>query len=302
MALQGFFNSRASVQASILMGKYLPPSLGYRFSEGISSLLARMVNLPINRAIRTNQYVANGETSTRQELVQMTNDVLEHAGKCFYDLYHFFNKQEKLEHMVPFSQSIDDFVKLSQGDQGYIVVSPHLSNFDLVVCGIVHYGFKGRVLSYPNPGSGYQLQNKIRASFGLNITPIGDPNLETEIIEYLRTGGVVATAVDRPITGRKKRHYVNFFGRPSPLPIGYITTALAANVPVIVVTAIMKPDGTYGFLFSGPLPLKKYRNKMEDIKLNTEMVLEHVEKFIRMAPRQWLMYYPVWPDLLSEDL
>lgn len=183
-----------------------------------------------------------------------------------------------------------------------MVVSPHISNFDLVICGLAQNGFRGKILSFPNPGSGYQLQNEIRVNFGLDITPLGDSKLEAEIVNYLKNGGVTATGVDRPVPGRKKKHYVKFFGQPSPLPVGYITTALAADVPVMVVSAFMHPNGQYGFMYSDPIPLKRYKNKLDDIILNTEMILEKIEGYIRKVPEQWLMYYPVWPDTLKEGI
>jgi len=202
--------------------------------------------------------------------------------------------------MVPFSEPMKDFIKICQQDQGYMVIAPHISNFDLVVCELVQHGFRGKVLSYPNPGTGYQLQNEIRASFGMDVAPLGDSGFEAEIVNYMKNGGVAATGVDRPIPGRKKNHYVNFFGKPSPLPVGYITTALAADVPVIAVSAYMLPTGQYGFMNSGPITLKKYKNKLDEIILNTEMVLEIIEGFIQKFPEQWLMFYPVWPDLQDE--
>ena len=302
MDIQSLFNSRFSVRTSILIGKYLPPRIGYKISGWIASLLSNTETLEISRNIRSNQYVVNGEMNTHRELVQFSREVLFHAGKGFYDFYHFYNNLDNLEELVPFSDSMREFIKICNENQGYVVVAPHMSNFDLIISSLIKYGFIARVISYPNPGGGYQLQNDIRASYGLDLTPADKPNIQEGIIEYLRNGGIVATGVDRPIPGRKKRHYVNFFGRPSPLPVGYITTALAANVPIIVVSAIMQPDGKYGFLYSGPIKLKKYRNKLDDIKLNAETVLKHVEKFIRLAPKQWLMYYPVWPDLVLEDL
>jgi lauroyl/myristoyl acyltransferase len=300
MKQNSLLNSKLSVQLSILIGKYLPKRVGYGLSHGLGSLLGSFQSWEINKAIHANQSIVNPAAATSDELREISKKVLAHAGKCFYDLYHFFNKPTMVEVMVPVSDSIREFIKLSHEGQGYVVVAPHLSNFDLVVCSLVKYGFKGKVLSYPNPGSGYQLQNQIRSSFGLDVVPLGDSNLDSEITTYIREGGMVATGVDRPLPGRKKRHFVNFFGRPSPLPVGYITTALAADVPVIAVTAIMEPDGTYGFRHSGPITLQKHKNKLDEIILNTELVLKKVEEYIKLAPEQWLMFYPVWPDSLTE--
>jgi len=302
MARSDFLNSKLSVRFSILIGKYLPKKIGYGIGRNIGSLIASFKKLEISRAIRANQYIVNGLINSSEELIEKSKQVLTHAGKCYVDLYQFYNKPEILDTLVPLSKSMRDFIDISHQKQGYMVVAPHLSNFDLILSSLVKYGFTGTVLSYPNPGSGYQLQNELRESIGMDVLPLGDSSLEAKIVEHLKNGGVAATGIDRPVPGRKKRHYVKFFDRPSPLPLGYITTALAAEVPIIVVSAIMESDGSYGFRCSEPIELKKYQNKLDDIILNAERVLMKVEEFIKLAPEQWLMYYPVWPDILKEGL
>ncbi len=276
--------------------------MGAWFIKSISSIIGSIDNLDLNRNIRSNQSVVSGETLTGTELAQRTKQVLSHAGRCYFDLYHYYDMQEKLETIVPWTKTMTEFVNYSLEDQGYLVVAPHLSNFDLVVARLVKGGFMCKVLSYPNPGSGYQLQNEIRKSFGMDLVPLGDSSLEEEIVDYLKAGGVVATGVDRPVPSRKKRHYAQFFGRPSPLPLGYISTALAADVPIIVVAAFMHLDGSYGLRISKPIMLNKYKNKLDEIIHNAERVLKKIEEFIMLSPEQWLMYYSVWPDQMSEDL
>ena len=300
--MQKLLNSKFSVRLSILIGKSMPQRMGAWFIKSISSILGSIKNLDLTSSIRSNQYVVSGGTLSDLELAQRTKQVLSHAGHCFYDLYRYYDMQDKLDTIVPWSEAMTNFVNYSQEDQGYLVVAPHLSNFDLVVARLVQGGFKGKILSYPNPGSGYQLQNEIRKSLGMDLIPLGDSSLEAETVDYLKAGGVVATGVDRPIPNRKKRHYTHFFGRPSPLPLGYITTALAADVPIIVVAAFMHPDGSYGLRLSKPIMLEKFENKLDDIILNAERVLKKIEDFILLSPEQWLMYYPVWPDQMSEDL
>jgi len=302
MPATNILNSKISVQFSILIGKYLPQRWGYGFGRMLGSAIGSFQNWDINRNIRINQFVAQGENLTRDELVRSSQKVLAHAGRCYYDLHHYINQPVALDELVPFTDEMQQFVDYSKEKQGYLVVAPHLSNFDLVVARLVRGGFKGKVLSQPNPGSGYLLQNEIRKSYGMDLTPLGNPGVEAAMVAYMREGGVVATGIDRPLASRKKRHLVNFFGKPSPLPLGYITTALAANVPIIVVTAYMTPEGKYGFKISDPIPLKKYSNKLDTILLNAETVLKEIELFIKLAPEQWLMFYPAWPDLAERGL
>ena len=302
MSVTNILNSKISVQFSILIGKYLPKRWGYGFGRMLGSLIGSFQNWDISRNIRLNQFVAQGEKLSRAELVKSSKKILAHAGRCYYDLHHCINQPVALDELVPFTDEMQQFVNFSKEKQGYMVVAPHLSNFDLVVARLVRGGFKGKVLSQPNPGSGYLLQNDIRKSYGMDLTPLGSPGVEAAMVTYLKDGGVVATGIDRPLPTRKKKHFVNFFGKPSPLPLGYITTALAADVPIIAVTAYMTPDGKYGFKHSNPILLKKYSNKLDSILLNAEMILQEIETFIRMVPDQWLMYYPVWPDLAERDL
>lgn len=301
MALQRFFTSKFSVKTSILIGKYLPPRLGYKFSRSLASILTAFEFTYLSKVIRANQYVANGEVNEYKELVQKTRRVLEHTGICFYDLYHLLNKPAKLETLVPISDSVRDLVEIIESENGLIVVGSHLSNFDLVLRSILsRFDIPAKILSYPNPTGGYQLQNALRMETGIEIIPMANSRFNAELIEYLKGGGIVGTGIDRPVPGRKKRHHISFFGRPSPLPIGHISLALAADVPIIASSTIMNPNGEYDILYSKPISITRYKNKLDTIRLNAEIVMKEIEGFIRMAPEQWQMFYPVWPDVLKE--
>ncbi|MFO8037285.1 MAG: lysophospholipid acyltransferase family protein [Anaerolineales bacterium] len=253
----------------------------------------------MNRSIRSNQWVIHDGSITEKELHRKNQAVLNHAARCYYDYYHTLSDEEAVRELVPKTQEIETFLELSKKDQGVFVVAPHLSNFDLVVRALVMYGLETKILSYENPTGAYHIQNEIRASTGLDITPFRDGEAFTETTQYLKAGGMAATGVDRPVQIRKQKHMLEFFGRPSALPVGHITIALAANVPISVVAVNMSADGTYKFLHTGPLPLQRHPNRIEEIILNAEMVNEVMERYIRQAPEQWLMYYPVWPQLLD---
>ena len=77
---------------------------------------------------------------------------------------------------------------------------------------------------------------------------------------------------------------------------------MAADVPIIVVSSYMLPNGNYAFKCSEPISIERCKNKLETIIFNAEKVLKTVEKFILEVPDQWLMFYPVWPDLANENL
>ncbi len=299
--IQSFFNGKFAVKTLITLSKIIPAPAGYALGQTIGWFLSQFSQSDIVSSIQSNQQVLHGENLSATELKTKAKAVLTHAGRCYYDLYHNYQDKKRVRQLVPMSDSMEAFLEFCSGDEGTIVVAPHLSNFDLVVYRLLLEGLDALILSYADPSPGYQLQNKIRLEMGMQIQPLGDSSIGSELVRYLKNGGVAATGVDRPLKTRKKKNMVSFFGKPSSLPLGHITLALAADVPITVVSAFMHPDGKYGFLHSGPIYLERYENKREQIIQNAETVFEVIEDFIRQAPEQWLMFYPVWPDVPEES-
>lgn len=299
MDLQRYLDHQWVVRTSILIGETFPPRLGYRIARSLARLLTWFENSDLSQAIRANQWVAQGEDLSHPELVAATQAVLTHAGKCYYDLYHTWRDEQALLEMVPNCPAIEDFIDYTQSGRGTLVVAPHLSNFDLVVRALAAYGLKAKILTLENPSGGKKVQNKLRATTGLDITPLDGSGVYVDVIKHLKAGGVAATGVDRPFPKRKKKHQVNFMGRPSALPVGYIRLALAADVPITVVAAQKIAPQTYNLLNSGPLPLQRYQDRVQEVVKNAEMVLEVIAEYIHRAPEQWLMYYPVWPEVME---
>lgn len=296
---QTITNSRTAVGITLWIGKTLPLRAAYRLSDWFARQVARREN-SITRAVRSNQWVARGENSTPAELDEAVHEVLRHAGRCFVDLYHNITDPEGLKTLFVLSDNVRKLIEHSQLDTpGAFVVAPHTSAFDLVLLALAYHGMNGKVLTYGNPTGGYKLQNDLRAAAGLEITPIRGHETEEEIIDYMRKGGITITAVDRPI--RNKAHALTFFERPSPLPAGHIRMALEAEVPVIVVAPQFMSDGTYHLRLSEPIYIQPHADPVEALRLHAEAVLKVIEGYIRQTPGQWMMYYPVWPELIGND-
>jgi len=275
------------------ISKFLVSSRTMRSTYGVAKAIA-FSTLTLNLSLRT----ANELSS--KELKEKAKAVLKHAGRCYYDLYHTSNNPEKILQLYPKSDAIEKIVALSHQEKGVFVVAPHSSNFDLALRALAIYGLKASLLGYANPSSGYKIQNKFRNSMGMEIISLSEENTFLHAVEMLKNGGIVATGIDRPVEVRKKKHMVSFFGHPSALPVGYIQIALAADVPILVLGVKMRSNGTYEIMQSGLIPLKRHPNRFAEIKQNVEMVLEIVAGYIQQAPEQWLMFYPVWPDMLEK--
>jgi KDO2-lipid IV(A) lauroyltransferase len=177
---------------------------------------------------------------------------------------------------------------------GKIVVGVHLSNFDLAMHTIVHYGWRGLAITVSELPGGYQKQLDLRRSSGMEILTASVSTFRTAI-DRLKAGEMVLTGIDRPLDDPK--HWPKFFGHPAPLPVHHIYLALKANVPIILLAVIMDTNGFYTIQVSPPIYMKPNPDRNLELISNAEAVLTVAEQFISRAPQQWAMFFPVWPAL-----
>jgi lauroyl/myristoyl acyltransferase len=135
-----------------------------------------------------------------------------------------------------------------------------------------------------------------REKAGARLLPASFPAFR-EALRHLQRGGIVATGIDRPIPDPRLRP--NFFGYRAALPLHHIFLALKAKVPVIMLAAIRRPDGSHIIQSSSPIEMEPDPDRDTEALRNAERVLRVAEGFIRPAPAQWSVSLPVWPDMLD---
>lgn len=287
------------VRIGFAIGKTLPPKLGYMISDWIAALLSHQRSSSLACVVRQNQYVVRNYPKNKRELDNAVKEVFTHAGHCFIDLYHSLGSQDRVLALVSDDEASREFIKLSKDPSfGAFIAVPHISNFDLCLQALAYRGVEGQVLTFDQPTGGYEIQNKIRAQTGLVISPISR-SVIIQAIKRMQRGGFVFTGVDRPV--QPSDINLQFFGRPSLLPTGYTRMAKIAGVPIIVASAFMDEKGSYHIHYSNPIPIQPHNNPDTEIQINGEAILKVIETRIRENPGQWLMYYPVWSDILTNN-
>ena len=291
-------NGLFGVSLAYGLAQAMPPRLGRWTASRLGGAIGCLKKFSQVRAARANQWVVSGGCLRTEELDRATQDVFRSTGQCLYDYYHHLHRSEATLKLVDFDPAFEECIRRSrEGRFNQLLVIPHFSNFDLVGRAAALKGIRYQVLSYPQPQSGYRRQNKTRNFLNVEITPISSESLR-QAAERLRSGGTVLTGVDRPLGEAKYRP--QFFGRPANLSSGYVRLALKEKAPVIVVSGITLPDGRYQAWASDPVIMKARDDPAVETLRNTEAVLEVIEALIRQAPRQWSMFYPVWPEVCHE--
>ena len=287
------------IQIGLLLGRVLPRKTGWKISSFIGTTLGRNKNNPMVQAIRANQYVIHNQSLSKKELDELPKKVFRSAANCIFDYFYCIERPEKLQEIVSFTPNAQAAFARIREHKATVFVAPHLSNFDLMGYALAQNDLDFQVLSFPEPVSSYKMQNHLRKSLGINVTPMSLSAFR-EARKRLDSGGSILTGLDRPMPDDHDAKYrPTFFGHQANLPITYVRMAKEANAPVIVVSATSQPGGTYQLEASDPIWMASFSDLETEMCHNANLVLKEAEKFIKKYAAQWAMFYPVWPEFLG---
>ncbi len=287
------------IQLAMLTGKTLPRERGLKFVSFLGKSFGSIKASPLVKAIRANQWVIHQESLTKKELDDLPKTVFASAARCLFDYLYYLPRPEALQGVIDISPKAQLAFTRIQNEEPCVVVCPHLSNFELMGYILALKNIDVQVLSFPNPKGTYRLQNQLRKSLGITVTPMS-LNAFRMARERLRRGGSILTGLDRPLSNNRTDKYKPlFFGHEANLPLAYIRMAKEANAPVIILAPTSQPGGRYCLEGSDLIWMTPEDNLETEILNNASKVLTRAEGFIKKYSNQWAMFYPVWPQFLG---
>jgi lauroyl/myristoyl acyltransferase len=300
--LQEAFKGRFGIGLAYSLTRLIPASAGEKLTHWIGSVLARQKSQEMVKAVRANQWVVSGCTSTREELDQRIVETFANNALSIFRFYKYFRDPEAIRKLVIYPERLFEIIRTCREEKcGLIIAGVHTGNFDLVLHSTTLQAkdeqIQALAISAPEPGKGYKWQNRLRERRGLEIIPASMDAIKLAA-QRLEQGGVVVTGLDRPIPDGKYRPL--FFNIPASLPVLHVPLALRTGARIVVVGSERHPDGRYQILVSDSFRLQTYPLRRDEMLLNAQAVLQIAEDFIRKDPSQWTMTYPVWPEMLAQ--
>jgi KDO2-lipid IV(A) lauroyltransferase len=114
-----------------------------------------------------------------------------------------------------------------------------------------------------------------------------------EVFKHLRSGGGIAIAIDRDLSGTGTK--IPFFGKPAPIPLGVVEVAIRSGAAVVPIALLRTSWGVEGLVF----PERAYdpdAPREEEAERIAREILTIFEGVIRKNPDQWHVLDPVWPE------
>ena len=287
------------IRLAMIIGRLCPHQFGVKIAEFIGTLLGSLRSSAMVKAIRANQWVVHQKNLNGKALDFVPKTIFRSSAKCLFDYFYFLTRPQKLQEIIDYSTNAKVVFDRIQKNEPCVIVCPHLSNFELMGYALALKGIKVQVLSFPNPNRSYKLQNRLRESTGITITPMCLSAFR-QARKRLRNGGSLLTGFDRPLNNDHPDKYrPTFFGHETNLPTAYIRLALEEKAPVFIMAATSQPGGRYQLESSQPIWMESADDLETEILANANKVLHEAEGLIKKYADQWAMFYPIWPQFLG---
>jgi len=298
VSLISIANSRWGPPAGISLVRLLPAGLASKLATSLADRVAAQVGSPLVEAVRTNQAVVCDLPVDHPEVDRAVRTVLRTMAKSYLVLFRLMRSGHA--GLSKAGELDADLIAAGrenlEAGRGLMYAGAHTIGLDLLLLLIGGLGYPILALAYPESEASYAVTNRIRRSFGVDLSPTDFSSLR-QAIKHLRGGGFVVTAVDRP---DPRGELLEFFGRPARLLVGHARLAIRTGAPIMVGGTYLAEDGRYRAVLLEMLESRNYRdNPTGELELAQAVMRVH-ERFIRQRPDQWMMFYPVWPALAKE--
>jgi lauroyl/myristoyl acyltransferase len=275
-----------------LLGRMLSRPQSLSLAQVIADRIAADGESPTTNAIRSNQAQVRGLSPADPALDDIIHTVLRNTAAGYADWFWAMARGgEAMASLLPAEgYFVDEIHSAISARSGLLIVGPHLGNFNLLMLAMVSWGLDFQVLSLANPSGNYNVENALRARFGLQITPISTSSLK-QAMHRLRQGGVVLTGVDRPDPAGE---LLEFFGRPARLSVGHARMAISTGARLLVGACLPHGEDRYRADVIGLLEGRKDLPREAAVIRLAKATLECLEREIRRQPDLWSMFIPVW--------
>ena len=187
------------------------------------------------------------------------------------------------------------FMELVHGERGFVQLSSHAGNYEMVGYGLTSTAKKINGLFYGGESKVMMdFRRKILAMHNVNLIEVDESvshifNMNAAIDR----GEIVSMTGDR-LFGSSKAIKCMFLGKEASFPMGPFALAVQKEVPMLAVFS-MRYKGRYRVYVRDieqdeSLPI---RARMTDMAKKFASELENV---VRMYPTQWFNYYDFWKD------
>jgi len=245
------------------------------------------------RVVRRNLQFAYARL-TPEQIQRQAKHFFQHFGISILELLQMtcFSQKDVLTNLHVEGKEI--LIEALARKKGIVLISAHLGNYEMA------WQFVPCCFGQSITGVAKKLRNvhidrlfhSIRTRFGNRI--IYKKGALPEMMQTLRQGEIVAILMD--ISRRFEGEKVNFFGHWATATPAAALLALRCKSPIIPAFCHRDTKGRLIVQIEPPVEIQRTKDLRVDLKINTQLITDRVERAIRNYPEQWNWMLKRWKE------
>lgn len=212
-------------------------------------------------------------------------------GRSFSELSMIFLGRDSIFKDIVF-EGIEHYTTAKVNGRGVIAITGHCGNWELLAIAKSWRSFPSSVVAreLDNPYLNSFVE-KLRTKFGNKI--IYKTDALKEIITTLKKGETVGILMDQSVI-ENEAVVTEFFGEKVYTIKTPALLAIKTGAAVVPSFIYYLGKGRHRIRFEEEIPLRITGNTEDDIAFNTNVFSEHIERYIRENPSEWLWIHRRW--------
>jgi len=229
--------------------------------------------------------------------------------RSWVDVLEMRRGRDRFKHRILIAHDVFHAEKARDEGKGVVIVSLHYGTWEAGLASWNAIGGEMALLAERiEPEALFEHILGSRGALGVKVIPLDVAEIRDsanssqarahgasamrEVMKHLRSGGVIAIAIDRDLIGNGVP--MEFFGQPALIPVGAVEIGIRAGAAIVpVVLERIDRHKVAGIVY----PRIEYDADApsgEEARRVSGEVLRICEEAIRLHPDQWHVFEPVW--------
>jgi len=220
-------------------------------------------------------------------------NVYANFGKVLADYFYAARSVEAAVRLVDEQRGFEHLTAAHAAGRGALLLTPHLSFFELGSAVMHRMGISMVALTNPEPTPELtQWRAAYRARWGVETIEVGGEQWQfVEIVKHLNAGKFVAALFDRPHASQS--FSATLPGGLLPCSSGILLLALLGKSPIIPVTVVAKPNRRYRLEALPPISMERTGTSTEMLQRYTQVLVDALLPIIAANAEQWFQFAPL---------
>lgn len=274
--------------------RVIPAPVADRLGAGAMRSLSNRLGTR-SRVVRAHMQRVLGPAASGETIEQAARDCFAVYGRYWAEAFRIASlSRAELDAGMEWEGLVHVEDALQRGT-GAMLTMPHIGGFDWGGAWFAATGYATTVVAETlEPPELFDFFKSLREGFGLEVVGLGE-EASRAILKRLRGNGLVGLVCDRDISGNGAE--VDFFGHPTTIPAGPATLALRTGAAVLPCAVYFEDSGMHRGVVRPPLDVSRQGPLRDDVQRITQLLAREFESLIRLAPEQWHVLQPNWPDI-----